>query len=123
MNCSENKTSELHSVVFKTNPPNKWTTKLARKWLMSHSIKPIKMVDRTINSLRYRIVSPECFLSFSTKVIKTDQGVINLVIGWYILNPKGGRLKKPKIIKKNILSPSFRKEIKRRNLISHKKYS
>ncbi len=83
MNCSKNKTSELHSVVFKTDPPNRWTTETARQWLDDHNIKRLKSVDKTKNSLRYRIVDPACFVSFSTEVVKSEMGIINLVIGWY----------------------------------------
>ncbi len=83
MNCSKNKTSELHSVVFKTNPPNKWTTITARKWLDDNHLKRLKSVDKTKNSLRYRIIDPACFQSFTTKVVKGKLGTINLVIGWY----------------------------------------
>lgn len=83
MNCSENKTSELHSVVFKTDPPNRWTAESSRKWLKDHEIERLKSVDKTKNSLRYRIVDPACFQSFSTKVVKSEMGDINLIIGWY----------------------------------------
>ena len=83
MNCSNNKTSEIHSVVFKTDPPNKWTTITARKWLDDNNLKRLKGVDKTKNSLRYRIIDPACFQSFTTKVVKGKLGTINLVIGWY----------------------------------------
>ncbi len=99
MNCSKNKTSELHSVVFKTDPPNRWTTETSRQWLKDHDIKRLKSVDKTKNSLRYRIVDPACFKSFSTQVVKSDMGTINLVIGWYVDQPKtrkGGKFRPPK---------------------------
>lgn len=133
MNCSKNKTSELHSVVFKVNPPNRWTTETARKWLDDHDIKRLKDVDKTKNSLRYRIVDPACFKSFSTQVVKSEMGIINLVIGWYVDQPKkkkrtqksstntkdplirGGRLTKApkrKKIKKEIMFKSKFKELK-----------
>lgn len=99
MNCSKNKTSELHSVVFKTDPPNRWTTETSRKWLKDHDIERLKSVDKTKNSLRYRIVDPKCFKSFSTQVVDSDMGTINLVIGWYTNQPrkkKGGKFTPPK---------------------------
>ena len=105
MNCSKNKTSELHSVVFKTEPPNRWTTETSRQWLKEHDIKRLKTVDKTKNSLRYRIVDPKCFKSFSTQVVKSEMGTINLVIGWYVdqpkKKPKGGRFRAPKKMKLN----------------------
>lgn len=96
MNCSKNKTSELHSVVFKTNPPNRWTAESSRKWLKDHEIERLKSVDKTKNSLRYRIVDPACFQSFSTKVVKSEMGDINLIIGWYVMREKKKRQKKRK---------------------------
>ena len=100
MNCSKDKTSELHSVVFKTEPPNRWTTETSRKWLADHDIERLKSVDKTKNSLRYRIVDPACFKSFSTEVVESEMGTINLVIGWYVNQPKkkkkGGKFKPPK---------------------------
>ena len=100
MNCSKNKTSELHSAVFKTNPPNRWTTETSRKWLKDHGIERLKSVDKTKNSLRYRIVDPECFLSFSTKVVTSEMGDINLVIGWYV--KRAAKAKKFKVPKRNL---------------------
>lgn len=98
MNCSKDKTSEVHSIVFKNNPPSKWTTKTAREWLDKHDFKRIKNVDRTKNSLRYRIVDPKCFKSFSTEVIEGKLGTINLVIGWYT-KPTRRKAKEPMIKK------------------------
>ncbi len=94
MNCSKNKTSELHSVVFKTDPPNRWTTETSRQWLKDHDIERLKTVDKTKNSLRYRIVDPKCFKSFSTTVVKSEMGTINLVIGWYVDQPDPSKSKK-----------------------------
>lgn len=107
MNCSKNKTSELHSVVFKTNPPNRWTTETSRKWLKDHDIERLKSVDKTKNSLRYRIVDPKCFKSFSTEVVKSEMGVINLVIGWYsqVVNKRQSRKTQPR----NTVLPKTRK--------------
>ncbi len=108
MNCSKNKTSELHSVVFKTNPPSRWTTETSRKWLRDHNIERLKSVDKTKNSLRYRIVDPKCFKSFSTQVVKSEMGIINLVIGWYVNQPrgkKGGKIN----LKKNKMNLSKNK--------------
>lgn len=90
MNCSIDKDSEIHSVVFRTDPPNSWTPKLSRAWLKKHKLTRRKEVDRTPNTIRYRIIDPECFKSFSTTVVKDKtHGTINLVIGWYIVrSPK-----------------------------------
>lgn len=118
MNCSPEKTSELHSVVFKTDPPNMWTTTSARKWLKDKDITRLKGVDITKNSLRYRIVDPKCFRTFSTEVVQGSLGTINLVIGWYKPQRKkrGGILKIPKSkpIQKNILNKSSRNALKRK---------
>ncbi len=76
-----NDTSEVQAVVFKTDPPNKWTAETSRAWLDKHDFDRMKKVDITKNSLRYRIVTPKRFKSFTTKVIKSDMGNINLVIG------------------------------------------
>ena len=101
MNCSNNKTSEIHSVVFKTDPPNKRTTITARKWLDDNNLKRLKGVDKTKNSLRYRIIDPACFQSFTTKVVKGKLGTINLVIGWYSKQKKT-KQKKTKQKKKSV---------------------
>lgn len=124
MNCSKDKTSELHSVVFKTDPPNRWTTTSSRKWLKDHSIVRLKSVDKTKNSLRYRIIDPECFVRFTTTVVKGPMGTINLVIGWYDKKSKGSgrhphrmKLTKKKPIKKAGASKSFHKTVKARSTI------
>ena len=128
MDCATDKNTELHSVVFKTDAPNRWTAKLARKWLKDHGIVRLKTLDKTKNSLRYRIIDPECFETFSTKVVQGDMGTINLVIGRYAKNAKiGGSVissckMKRKPIKKagqikpkrKSASPAFRKMVKAR---------
>ena len=128
MDCATDKNTELHSVVFKTDAPNRWTAKLARKWLKDHGIVRLKTLDKTKNSLRYRIVDPECFVSFTTKVVEGDMGTINLVIGRYAKDARvGGRARtnfklKKKPIKKTgqvtprrtNASPAFRKTVKAR---------
>ena len=82
-------TSAIHSVVFPIDDSNvkTWTATTARRWLKQHDMKPIKHVDKTANTLRYRIRPPYWFKSFSTKVItdneKTKPRHINLVIGYY----------------------------------------
>jgi hypothetical protein len=73
--------SSIHSVVFK---PDKWTTAEARKWLSRHKLKPIKIVDKVyvdgkVTQLRYRIVDPKKFSSFTTKKLPIG---INIVLGW-----------------------------------------
>lgn len=80
--------SAIHSVVFPVDDNAKtWTASTARRWLKQHDMKPIKHVDKTANTLRYRIRPPYWFKSFSTKVItdneKTKPRNINLVIGYY----------------------------------------
>lgn len=66
---------EVHSIVFMKD---KWNEKSSRKWLQEHEYYPIKQVDKTLNTLRYRIVDPKEFVSFITK--KNDKG-INFVLG------------------------------------------
>lgn len=75
--------SKVHSIVFL--PEHGWTTSSAKEWLRTHNYHPIKRVDKVkkdgvVSQLRYRIVDPNMFRTFSTK--KEDNG-INIVIGWY----------------------------------------
>ena len=75
--------SEIHSVVF--IPP--YPLKERYKFLKHHHLNPIKRVhivkvDGKPTQYRYRIIHPDEFKSFSTKVIHTDIGRINLVIGY-----------------------------------------
>ena len=76
--------SAVHSVAFMADD---WTAAAARRWLKQHDLKPIKHVDRTANTLRYRIRPPYWFKSFSTKKIqdheKTKAREINLIIGYF----------------------------------------
>ena len=76
--------SSIHSVVFMADD---WTAATARRWLKQHDLKPIKHVDKTANTLRYRIRPPYWFESFITKKIedheKTKPREINLIIGYY----------------------------------------
>lgn len=91
-------TSEVQSVVFKTDPPSRWTADTSREWLDKHDFERMKTVDKTKNSLRYRIVSPKKFKSFTTKVIKAEMGNINLIIG-RIDKKKKEVIKKPRASK------------------------
>ncbi len=68
--------SKIQSVIFNSK---KFSTTQARSWLKSHSLKAIKRVDRTNNSIRYRIKKPESFKRFTTK--KTSKG-ISIIIGF-----------------------------------------
>lgn len=68
--------SEIQSVIFNSK---KFSTEKARAWLKSNGLKPIKRVDRTTNSIRYRIKSPGSFKRFITR--KTKKG-ISFVIGF-----------------------------------------
>ncbi len=67
--------SEIHSIVFKSRW---WSPIRARKWLSEHGHVPIKRVDRTKNTLNYRIKDPKLFKTFITKKISPS---INLVLG------------------------------------------
>jgi hypothetical protein len=75
---------EMHSIVFNKD---KWDTNSAREWLKSHNYHPIKRVDITKNTLRYRIIDPKEFVSFITK--KREGAGINFVLG--MRDVKGGR--------------------------------
>ncbi len=68
--------SEVQSVVF---PKNKFSTTQARAFLKANNFNPIKRVDVTENTLRYRIVEPEKFKRIRT--IKIKDG-ISLIIGF-----------------------------------------
>lgn len=92
-------TSEVQSVVFKTDPPNKWTLSRAKQWLKEHGLKLLKdkKVDKTTNSLRFRINPPEKYIDFRTNVSEGKFGQINFIIG--IVGLKSDKRKKRK--KKN----------------------
>ena len=68
--------SQIHSVVFDDKV---WTSTNARLWLKQHNLKAIKRVDKTENTLRYRIKDPKLFKRFTTQVLPNH---INLVLGW-----------------------------------------
>lgn len=70
-------TSALHSVYFLKK--DGWTTAKARKWLKDNGMKPIKRVHKIGDELRYRLIPPEEFKSFITKVYKS----VHFVIGFY----------------------------------------
>jgi hypothetical protein len=56
--------STLHSVIFNKA---EWTLKKANDWLNRYEIKPIKLVDKTLNYLRFRVRDPKEFKNFFTK--------------------------------------------------------
>lgn len=68
--------SKIQSVIFNKSH---WNVTNARKWLKTHNLKPIKAVDRTTNTLRFRIRQPGNFSSF---IIKSTDKNISLVIGF-----------------------------------------
>lgn len=69
--------STIHSVIFNKS---QWNKIKAKQELKKLGLKPIKHVDETLNYLRYRIVDPKEFKSFSTK--NTNKG-FKLIIGYY----------------------------------------
>ena len=93
-------TSEVQSVVFKLNNPNKWTKSRAMTWLHNHGLSLLagKTVDVTKNSLRYRINDPKRYIRFVTKVSSGKFGEIQFVIGTRSL--ASDRVKKKKRKKK-----------------------
>lgn len=74
-------TSRIQSVVFLTSRPNTWTTTSSRAWLKKEGLRAIKRVDKTPNTLRYRIEDPKRFKTFRTKQVTGMLGKINLVLG------------------------------------------
>lgn len=102
------KKSIVQAVVFKTDTKEKWNVDSAKKWLKKNKFERLKPVDKTKNSLRYRILDPTQFKSFSTKVLKdvSEKEVgINLVLG-FKSNSTGGSSKqkrKPKKKKKGTI--------------------
>ncbi len=82
--------AELQSVVFQKD---KWTIPAARKWLREHNIKPIKDVDETTNTYRFRTTDPKKYIDFRTKT--TPDNVL-LVIGIMKLKFKKSRKRKRK---------------------------
>ncbi len=69
--------SKLQSVYFLTTYG--WTPDLAYRWLLKHSINPIKSEHLKGQSIRFRIVEPSSFKRFRTKVLKDG---VRLVIGF-----------------------------------------
>ena len=67
----------IHSVAF----PKNFTTSQIVNFLYKHDLKPIKGIDHyQPNYKRVRILPPELFKRFSTKVL--DNGV-HLIIGYF----------------------------------------
>jgi len=95
------KKSSVQAVVFKTDTKEKWNVLSAKKWLKKNKFERLKPVDKTKNSLRYRILDPTQFKSFTTKVLsdinKKEVG-INLVLGY-----KKKQKRKPKKKKKGTI--------------------
>ncbi len=89
-------TSQIQSVVFKTDEENKWTKVRAAAWLKDNNLKLLqgKKVDVTPASIRYRINDPKKYIDFRTKVSQGEFGQINFVIG--ILSLNGTKKKKRK---------------------------
>ncbi len=74
--------SEVQSVIFSTRETRKtmpYTPATARGWLRRRGLKPIKKVDRTRTTLRYRIQPPTRFVRFRTKRVQPG---ISLVLGF-----------------------------------------
>jgi len=67
---------EIQSVLFDKYV---WTPSAARQWLKKHNLKPLKMVHKTKNELRYRINEPYLYSEFFSKKIR--DGDIILVLG------------------------------------------
>ena len=74
--------SQIQSVVFKTDKPNTWTPQKAKVWLKDNRLSLLKgkSVDKTENSLRYRINDPKKYIDFRTKVVEGECGQINFII-------------------------------------------
>ena len=77
--------TDIHSIYFMTT--DGWTTTTARAWLKAHGYKPIKKVHKMGNELRYRLIDPEVFSRFTTKVLPNGT---HLVIGHYGKGKKKG---------------------------------
>ncbi len=58
--------SEIQAVLFKSRW---WKPGKARMWLRKNKLAPIKKVDKTKNTLRYRLIDPSVFNRFFTKKI------------------------------------------------------
>jgi len=75
--------STIHSVDFREGYPKRQ----ALQWLKKNNIKPIKehitKEGRKIISIRYRILDPKLFKSFSTKSHYDKYGKINIIIGYW----------------------------------------
>lgn len=69
---------EVHSIYFMTS--DGWGTASARSWLKRHGYKAIKRVDKVGRELRYRILPPELFRRFVTKILP-GPGQVHIVFG------------------------------------------
>ena len=73
------KSSKVQAVVFIKNNKSEWNITKARKWLREHNFKSIKPPDKRGSEIRFRIVNPQRFKSFSTKKLKNN---VNLILGF-----------------------------------------
>jgi hypothetical protein len=77
MSDDGSRSSAAQAVVF---DKLSWNASMARKWLKKHKYTPIKRVDITTKSLRYRLMPPEIFKRLRYKKITPS---ISLLIGFY----------------------------------------
>jgi hypothetical protein len=66
----------IQSITFDNN---RWSILGAHQWLIKHRYFPIKSPDITKNRLRFRLVNPNKFKRFITKVLPNG---IELIIGF-----------------------------------------
>jgi len=75
--------STIHSIDFREGYPKRQ----ALQWLKRNNIHPIKehitKEGRKIISIRYRILDPKLFKSFTTKSQYDKYGKINIIIGYW----------------------------------------
>ena len=67
--------SVIQAVLFQNS---KWTPDLAREWLRTHNLHPIKHVHRTQHFMRYRICQPNVNAEYMSK--KIYPGIILVIM-------------------------------------------
>lgn len=82
MSHMNDKNGDIHSVSF---DQNLFSEKKADTWLARHNMISIKGARYTANTIRYRLVDPKKFKTFSThKILHEGFPIgIHLVIGYY----------------------------------------
>lgn len=72
----------IQSVAFVNKDRANWNVAETAYWLIKNRLNPIKPMHADGNSYRYRIVDPNKFSKYSTKVIHSRGKQVDLIIGY-----------------------------------------